>query len=120
MSLYTINDVELEIDMEDYDFQKKYEEAFGKMGGVEKELQKVGKKSELTRGYCQMFRNLFDDIFGPGTSEKLFGDKYNMRITDEVYEKFLSICYDQARKAETRRSKTINKYKPNRSQRRSK
>lgn len=118
MSLYTINDVELEIDMEDYDFQKKYEDAFEKMEEDEKELQKVGKPSELTKGYCEMFRKLFDNIFGSGTSDKLFGTKYNMKETDRVYEEFIFICSEQAKKANERRNKLINKYKPNRAQRR--
>ena len=38
-----------------------------KMAKTEKELQKAGKASEITRGYCDMFYALFDDIFGAGT-----------------------------------------------------
>ena len=120
MSLYKINDVELEIDMEDYDFQKKYEDAFEKMYEEEKVLQKVGKASEITHGYCQMFRNLFDGIFGEGTSEKLFGNKYNISLTNEVYDEFISICKEQSKKIQADMNKMTIKYKPNRAQRRSK
>ena len=47
MSQWKWNDVELEIDMEDYDFLKKYEDAFRHMEVTEKELQKVGNTSEI-------------------------------------------------------------------------
>lgn len=120
MSLYTIGDVELEIDMEDYDFQKKYEEAFHKMEAEEKEVQNAGMLSDFTKRYCQMFYNLFDHIFGDGTSKKLFGEKYNSRMTEEVYEEFVSICGKQAEEAQKRRNKYANKYKPNQQKRRAK
>ena len=41
MSLWEWNDVELEIDMEDYDFLQKYEKAFETMGIKEEELKKI-------------------------------------------------------------------------------
>ena len=112
MSLYKINNVELDIDMDDYEFQKKYEDAFEKLGESEKELQKVGKSSEITKGYCEMMRQLFDDIFGEGTSKKLFGEKYNIRVTNEVYEEFIRICSEQARASRQQMHSLVNKYKP--------
>lgn len=120
MSQWEIRGIELEIDMDDYDFQVKYENAFEKMAVVEKELQKVGKASEVTKGYCQMFRDLFDDIFGDGTAEKLFSEKYSMSDVDAVYEEFIGVCGEQAKKAADRLGKLASKYKPNRAQRRSK
>ena len=89
MSLYKINDVELDIDMEDYDFQVKYEKAFDQLEQDEKELQKIGKASEITKAYCEMFNRLFDNIFGEGTSTKLFDGKFNMSKTGE---RFSSRC----------------------------
>ena len=60
MSQYVLHgiddaEVEVEIDMADYDFQVKYEEAFEKMQEEEKELQKTGKNSEITKGYSIIF-----------------------------------------------------------------
>lgn len=120
MSLYTINEIDLEIDMEDYEFQKKYEDAFNQMVEEEKELQKVGSNSDITLGYCKMFYHLFDNIFGEGTGEKLFKRKYNARVIDETYEEFIGICAEQSKKAQMRRNKIASKYKPNRAQRRAK
>ena len=77
MSQYVLHgiddvEVEVEIDMADYDFQVKYEKAFEQMQEEEKALQKTGKNSEITKGYCEMFNHLLDDILGEGVSEKLF------------------------------------------------
>ena len=72
MSLWKWNDVELEIDMEDYDFLHKYEKAFETLEKKESELQKVGTQTVIIKEYCDMFYQLFDDIFGPGTGNKLF------------------------------------------------
>ena len=53
MSHWKWNDVELEVDMEDADFQEKYENAFMKMEKTEENLKKAGKdqnwlKKQLT------------------------------------------------------------------------
>ena len=69
MSLWKWNDVELEIDMEDYDFLQKYEKAFDVMGVKEEELKKTGTRSGIVKEYCDMLYRLFDDIFGDGTGE---------------------------------------------------
>ena len=118
MSLWKWNDVELEIDMEDYDFLQKYEKAFEAMDKREKELQKVGANTEIVKEYCDMIRNLFDDIFGKETSDKLFGTKRNTRICEECYDSFLSECNKCVVEANKRRANIANKYKPNRAQRR--
>ena len=119
--LHGINDVEVEveIDMADYDFQVKYELAFEKMAEEEKALQKVGKNSDITIGYCEMFNHLFDNILGKGISKQLFAGKYNALTTDRVYDEFLGICSAQVKSNTAERDKIINKYRPNRAQRRS-
>ena len=110
MSQWKWNDVVLEIDMEDVDFQEKYESAFARMGETEKELQKIGKLSDITKAYCQMFFDLFDDIFGEGTSNRLFGSKRNMRLVDECYDSFISECARQVKEANKKRMAHAKKY----------
>lgn len=111
MSQWKYNEVVLEVDMEDVDFQEKYENAFARMGTTEKELQKVGSLSGITREYCQMFYQLFDDVFGPGTGEKLFNGKYNIRLVDEAFDSFLNHCKKEVDAANKRRISTVKKYK---------
>ena len=113
MSLWKCNNVELEVDMEDVEFQEKYEKAFLNMEKTETELQKIGNLSQITKSYCQMFYTLFDDIFGSGTGEKLFGGKYNARLVDEVYDSFISHCRKEVEAANKRRANTVKKYKVN-------
>ena len=112
MSLWKWNDVELEIDMEDVEFQQKYENAFNKMAKTEEELQKVGAISELSLRYCNMFFQLFDDIFGEGTSQKLFNGKKNTRVVEECYDSFLEVCKNEVDQANKRRAKKYAKYMP--------
>jgi MoaA/NifB/PqqE/SkfB family radical SAM enzyme len=118
--LHGIDEVEVEIDMADYEFQVKYEKAFEEMIKEEKALQKVGKNSEITKGYCEMFNHLFDNILGEGISEKLFAGKYNTLTTNRVYGELLEICSAQVKSNNAERDKIINKYRPNRAQRRAK
>lgn len=118
MSLWKWNDVELEVDMEDADFLEKYEKAFDAMGLQEEKLQKTGVQSAIVKEYCNMFYRLFDDIFGEGTGERLFSGKHNVRICEECYDAFIAECRDQVQSVNKRRSVMLNKYKPNRIQRR--
>ena len=118
MSKWKWNDVELDIDMEDYEFLTKYEEAFRKMGVKEAQLQKVGKNAAMIKEYCEMFYELFDNIFGLGTGQKLFSGKKNARICEECYDSFIKCCISCNMAANKCRSDMLNRYKPNREQRR--
>lgn len=118
MSLWKWNDVELEIDMEDYDFLQKYEKAFDAMGIQEEKIQKIGKRSEIMKEYCDMFYRLFDDIFGDGTGEKLFKGKRNVRTCEECYVSFITECKAEVLEANKRKNTMMGKFKPNRAQRR--
>ena len=111
MSQWKYNDVVLEIDMDDADFQEKYENAFNRMGETEKELVKVGTLSGITREYCKMFYQLFDDIFGEGTGNRLFGGKYNCRVVEETYDSFIDHCKRDVETINKRRANTTKKYK---------
>ena len=112
MSLWRYNDVELDIDMEDVEFQMKYEQAFERMAEEEKKLQTVGKASEFSGGYVAMFWHLFDGIFGEGTSEKLFNGKKNLGMVDDCYESFIELCQKDVLEINKRRSKRVAKYMP--------
>ena len=105
------NDVELEIDMQDVDFQEKYERAFEILEKEEKEVMKIGKLSEMTRSYCNMFFHLFDNIFGENTSEKLFNGKINEALVNDCYDSFLALCKKDVDEINKRRMARASKYK---------
>lgn len=112
MSTWKWNEVELEVDMEDVDFQVKYEQAFEKMAEEEKMLQAVGKASEFSLAYVAMFWHLYDNIFGEGTSQKLFQGKKNLGMVDDCYESFITHCQKDVLEINKRRSKRVAKYMP--------
>lgn len=105
-------DLSLEVHMDDVEFQERYENAFEKLGQKEKELQKVGKVSEISKGYCQMFYELFDDLFGTGTGEKIFEGKMNTTLCEKTYDSFIEHVSNEVKKINVERSKRLNKYKP--------
>lgn len=111
MSLWKWNDLELEVDMEDVDFQERYEKAFKRMEASEKEMQSVGTLSEITKKYCDLFWNLFDDIFGDGTANKLFEGKKHAGLCEEVYESFIDYCKNQVKDINKRRASRVTKYR---------
>lgn len=110
---WTFNGIELEVDLQDADFAEKYEAAFERMGRDEKEVQKAGTNSEIIRGYCGLFFHLFDDLYGPGTSEKLFEKKVNAGLCDAAYEAFLNAAKACNAEAAQRRTNLTGKYTPN-------
>ena len=118
MSLWKWNDVELEVDMEDIDFLERYETAFNNLDVTEKDLVKTGMGSDIARKYCEMIYRLFDDIFGPSTGKRLLGEKMNIRICEECYTSFIDECQKCVLDADKRRNATMNKFRPNRAQRR--
>lgn len=105
--IWKYNDVELEFDMGDVDTQERYEKAFIKMEETEKGLPKTGVYSELSRAYCQMFYELYDDLFGTGAGERLMGKKANVRTTEECYNSFLTFVRAQLEEINRIRASTI-------------
>ena len=104
--------VEFEIQMDDVEFQEKYEKAFNNLGDTEKLLQKVGSLSEISKGYCQMFYKLYDDIFGEGSGEKIFEGKMNVTLCNEVYDSFLAHCQAESKRILAEAQNMAKKYKP--------
>ena len=119
-TIWKINGLELELDMSDYETAVKYEEAFARMAKEEKERANDGNAADVIKSYAMLFYNLFDRLFGTGTSERLFDGKYNARRCDEVYEDFLGFVHKQNVETQTRRAELVNKYRPNRAARRAK
>ncbi len=70
--IWAINGFELKLNLDDADTMERYEKAFEIMSENEAKMANLsGKQSEKIRAYCGLFRELFDNIFGSGTSEKI-------------------------------------------------
>lgn len=119
--IWEINGLSLELDLESADCVERLENAFDKMSEEEKQVPKDGKLSTRIRAYCRLFRNLYDRVFGEGTSEKIFKDiPDNTDKYDEIYFSFLRFIAAQKTAAAEKRTERISEYRPNRQQRRSK
>lgn len=116
--IWSINGIEFELDMSDVSAQERYEKALENLGKNDKNLSKTGRNSERTLAYCNMFRAFFDDIFGEGASQKIFGDVNNARIMTETYEQFLEFVTKQGELFTQTRDRVLNRFSPNRAQRR--
>lgn len=114
--IWKVNGIELELDLDDADVYDSLMNAFEEMDGKEEEL-KHRKNSNPIRGYCELFYQFYDRVFGKGTSEKLFKG-YNARICDETWESFMRFLKKQGQENSKRRMQLSSKYQPNRQQRR--
>lgn len=109
---FEINGIRLEIDMADVDFIERYEAAFEKMQEEEEKLPQNAKNSNIAAAYVKMFYNLFDNIFGDGTGNKVFDGKRNLNLCLEAYDRFFEICTKQVEENNKTMSKIFSKYTP--------
>lgn len=97
-----INDVELELDLYDADVMDRYTETIKKLDEKQKNKSIEGlSNGEIIRQECEMVFDFFNDVFGPGTDKKVFGDKTNIKIClnafKQVVEYSASISKDLAK-----------------------
>lgn len=117
-TIWEVNGYSYELDLQDAETAEIYEEAFAKMEDEEKAMPKDGKPSEQIRAYCKLFENLYDRLFGEGSGKNILGGKANTRICNDVYSDFLNFVATQKQATIDQQNSLINKYSPNRAQRR--
>lgn len=118
-TIWSINGLELEMDLDDAETLEKYEKAFTEMDIQEKEFPKDGKTSEIVRRYCDLYYRLFENLFGKDDADKIVQKKYHMGQWEEVYASFLKFASLQMSAINARRNAIIQPTK-NRATRRSK
>lgn len=117
--IWNFNGIELELDLGDASVAERYEKAFQRMSMNERLVKKDVSNAEFIRQYCKLFHNLFDDLFGPGTYDKLTDGKVeNINSAHEVYESFLAFGKAQTDKILDNQNRFLGRYNPNRAQRR--
>lgn len=115
-----INNVELKIDVMDADFSEKIEMELEKVvskssSSDDKIRQGNIKRSQYLREQCRIVFDFFDNIWGKGTHEKIFGDRCNLKECLSVFEEFVN-AYKEKDKKEAQELTT--KYSSSRAQRR--
>lgn len=111
-----INGIKLEdLDANDYDTAKKVEVELVKIKDIEKKVSGLN-QSELIKVTSDYINNFFDNVFGEGTSEKLFKGKKNLVTSIKAMEDF----YKNYNESKSAIDDILKKYSPNRATRRSK
>lgn len=83
-----VNNVELpDIDVSDALVMENYEAAHDKVAEKMNNLDVNGKRrSELIRIQCEAVFEFFEDVFGEGAAEKVFGESVNLTTCLNAYE----------------------------------
>lgn len=115
--VWKIGVLSLTLDLDDADVMERYENAFDQMAQEEKTIPKDGRTSARLRAYCELYRRLFDRIFGEGTSAQLF-DSYNVQRHEDAYMQFLDFVRSQKEQTTKARAQRMQRYLPNRAQKR--
>ena len=116
MSTLKICGQELELDLFDADVMEVYEKSMEK---VVKRNEELKVRTDLSnadgmRETCKNVKAFFDQLFGEGTTEKLFKGKNNLAICMDAF----AIVATEAGKMKGQLNAITNKYNLNRAQRR--
>lgn len=123
-----ILDKEIEFDFFDAEQMERYEK---ESEIAQKELNSIDinkmKQSELINKTCETIEKCFDNVFGEGTSKKIFEDKRNFRLCVKAFKDLAKAKKEQVNeigdeiKDFQKELQEINaEYKPNRATRRAK
>lgn len=111
-----INGVELEdLDILDLEVAEKFEKTLKSVEGIEEKVKGMT-VAESIRTQCNAVFNVFNELFGQGTDEKIFGDKVNLLTCLKAFEELITAVNSKNEEVE----KLSKKYSPNRAQRRAK
>ncbi len=93
--MVTINGVELEFDILDANMAERYEKALARMTEKAKE-NNIGTSSEMIRWQCNTMDAFFEEVYGEGTSIKLFGGSISLRDRISAFEILLKSAKEQS------------------------
>jgi hypothetical protein len=80
--------VELELDVFDVDVYEKYEKEAKEVDrrvNHSPEAEKYKTNADKLRFQCSVVKDFFDAVFGPGTAEKLFHGRNNIKDCNDAY-----------------------------------
>ena len=77
--------VELELDIYDVDVYEKLEKEVAEVKRKTDETEQEENNAKKLRRHCAIVKEFFDNVFGPGTSEKVFKGKDNIKDCTDAY-----------------------------------
>ena len=118
--IWKYGNYEHELDMQNCETAKRFDEAFQSMKSKADKLNPNGKLHEILGCYCEAVYAFFDGIFGEGASGEIFSDTMNARDCTSAYESILEYVSEQSGKDTAQRYNLIERFSKNRAQRRAK
>lgn len=88
-----INGVELSFNLYDVDsveMQRRYYAELDDMRNIAQEQDKIQGAGEQARFLCHKIKKLFDNVFGTGTGAAVCGEKDDLMVCMDAYEKLIS------------------------------
>lgn len=112
MSKITVNGITLELELMDADNMEKYEDLNKEISDkIAEPTQYEGLSgSEQMRIQCRHVDNFFNELFGEGTSERIFPSKNNLKIRMEAFGQASQMSTDIRNEIKN----ITNKYSPQR------
>lgn len=112
-----IRNIEVEFDFLDADDMEKFEnEAKKVIEQCEIKEKQTMSYSQMIREQCEIINNFFDKVFGDGISQKIFGNKNNLKEHITAFEEIVKEKEEQQKSIVS----TLERYQPNRETRKSK
>lgn len=108
-----INGVELEVNFLDADFMEKIENCCRKVS-EQAEKSKTELKnltlSQQIKGECKIIKDFFDEVFGEGTSDKVFKGKNDLKLCLSAFQDLI----EAKAKMQQEMNSLFAKYSPDR------
>lgn len=109
--MITVNGVELDFNLYDYDTALKYENALHEVTHAKPQSKNL---SSVIREQCEVVFAFFDSVFGEGTAEKVFQGRYDFKNCTEAFGEVVRAAKAQVKEYDD----LLSKYVPNRASRR--
>jgi len=100
MSLYKFGNFEVEFDPTDVEFVEKYESAVTEYQERIAAVSKEGKASEVMMRICNIFYDVFDGLFGKGSSKKIFGKTNSVDLCVKAFKQLVNAMNDYSKTLE--------------------
>ena len=82
-------------------FVQKYEEAAEKYSRKIQSVPRDGKASQIMLNICMVFYDVFDSLFGEGTSARMFGDTNSVDLCTKAFKSLIDIMNNYSKSLET-------------------
>lgn len=109
--MLTINGVDLNFNLYDYETAANYESA---LAMIQNNSAAKGSLAETIKAQCELVFEFFDTVFGAGTAEQVFAGKYDFKVCTEA----LGDVINNAKAQTQDYHNLVNRYAPNRAARR--